>query len=174
MAAHALKPYVHAMIDHLANAARIAALVPVLLLGNCPVTAEAPIADATTDAFDRRLPGTWRCMSGDDDSVETLRLESRQPSTLMLLYEDNQKPDSSALHSARLGGVRVANMRLEFGGGGEGWAVARLRMIDTNVFRLGLLSADVPDSLREKDRRKALEKAAKAGSFGDELVCLRR
>src|SRR5205085_12406199 len=128
----------------------------------CPVTADTPIAEASSDAFDRRLPGTWRCMSQDDDSVHILRILSRAPTALTLLYEEKGKTDSATLHSGKLAGKKVVNMGASPDGTGttQEWNVVRLRMPQANILQMDVLVGELPDSVTGSARKKAIERLA--------------
>jgi hypothetical protein len=111
-----------------------------------------------------------------DDSVVMIRVEPRAPALMMVMFQNEKgAQDSSSLHSAKLGGVKVANMQTDFRPGDEEWHVARVRLLDPDVFRLDILFASIPDSLDGKPRKKAIEEAVrKEGSFSGAFLCIRK
>ena len=159
-------------MTHAMKAVRFAVLLPAMAMSKCPVTSDTPIAEASSEAFDPHIPGTWRCMSQDDDSVAVLRLESRTPTVLTMFYEEKGKVDSVTFQSGKLAGKKVANMGASSGDGDKReWSVARLRLLQENVLLMDLLVGDVPDSLSAAAKKKAIDRLAKANSFEEGFLC---
>jgi len=104
-----------------ATSTRIAALGLALAMEDCPESGfDAPLAEASTVAFDTRLVGTWRCL--DDRTVDTLTFTHQTPTVLLVRVSGDTS--EMRFHSAKSGKTPLANLSTRVGAK-EQWTLVR-------------------------------------------------
>lgn len=136
-----------------------------------------PIADGSTTPLDPRIAGEWRCVAAEADEPELFSITAVSPTQYeVVMGAADEKPSRFHAHSARLGGVAVANVQeTDEAGAPAKWVLARYTLYRPSVLEIeigserALKGASEGSALRDRARQRL-----KAGDLFDQYcVCVR-